>query len=141
MGVSHRYVFVSEVVAIPSTVFQNFFTICPQVFISECVGVHFVGFSLLVLGVASATISFFYGRIVKYIPRIFIGTLAFLINLFFLLFLQFWSREPSFPLIFLFAIGWGISDGIWNTVGSSKLLFSKTTTSLLAQFVYVMDNL
>ncbi len=93
-----------------------------QIFISECVGVSKVGFALIVLGLFSAGMSFVYGKIVKYVPRIFLTTAAALINLFFYLFLLFWSREPSFELIFLFAIFWGLADGVWNTMSASKCL-------------------
>lgn len=79
-----------------------------------------VGFVLIVLGFFSATTSFVYGKIVKYIPRVFLTTIAAVVNLFFLLFLQFWPRQPSYALIFLFAIGWGIADGVWNTMAASE---------------------
>lgn len=83
-------------------------------------GVSKVGFALIVLGFFSAVMSIIYGKAVKYIHRLVMGTLAFIINLFFLLFLQFYPLQPSFVLIFLFAIFWGIADGIWNTLTASN---------------------
>ena len=100
----------------------------PQVFISECVGVSNVGFVLIVLGFFSATTSFVYGKIVKYVPRVILTTIAAVVNLFFLLFLQFWPRQPSFALIFLFAIGWGIADGVWNTMSASECVAQTLST-------------
>ena len=79
-----------------------------------------VGFVLLVLGFFSATTSFLYGKLVAYIPRYLLTLTAFVINLFFYLFLEFWVRVPSYVLIFLFAVGWGVADGIWNTMSASK---------------------
>lgn len=91
-----------------------------QIYISECVGVSIIGFALLVLGFFSATTSFLYGKMVAYIPRFLLTLTAFVINLSFYLFLEFWTRVPSFVLIFLFAFGWGVADGIWNTMSASK---------------------
>ena len=86
-----------------------------------------VGFGLIVLGFFSATVSLIYRKIL-YIPRVCITALAALINVFFLFFLQFWPRQPRFELIFLFAFGWGVADGVWNTASASKSLDEAAST-------------
>ena len=64
--------------------------------------------------------SIVYGKAVKYIYRIFMASLAAVINLTLLLILQFYPLRPSYALIFLFAIFWGTADGIWNTLTASE---------------------
>ena len=75
---------------------------------------------LITFGFFSGATSIVYGKILKYIPRYLLGLTAFIINVFFYLFLEFWVRVPSYVLIFLFAFGWGVADGVWNTVSASK---------------------
>ena len=75
---------------------------------------------LIAFGFFSGAMSVLYGKIVQYIPRWLLSLTAFIINLSFYLFLEFWTRVPSYVLIFMFAFGWGIADGIWNNVSASK---------------------
>ena len=91
-------------------------------------GVSKVGFALIVLGFFSAIMSIFYGKVVKHIHRVVMATLAMVINLFFFLFLQFYPLRPSYPLIFLFAIFWGLADGVWNTLTASMITTDSETS-------------
>ncbi|KAL5477660.1 hypothetical protein EMCRGX_G024485 [Ephydatia muelleri] len=90
-----------------------------QKYVSECVGVSRVGFMIIVLGLTSAAMSALLSRLLKYVPRFVFVIAAGLINSGLLIFLLTWKHTASYPLIFLFPIGWGIADAIWNTISSS----------------------
>ena len=80
-----------------------------------------MGFVLMVLGLFNALTSGIVGRIVKYVPRMVIVYTAAAINIGLIVFLRLWERGPSHLMVFLFAIGWGCTGGIWNTLASSTL--------------------
>ena len=86
---------------------------------SECVGVSRVGFMIIVLGLTSAIMSAILNRLVKYVPRFIFVIAAGLINCGLVIFLLLWKRMPSYILVFLFPVGWGTADAIWNIIPSS----------------------
>ena len=104
---------------------MSFFQLSVQVFVSQCVGVQWVGFAGMAFGLASAAGSLSSGLIVKWIPEHFIILVGYANNIALTLFLLFWERTPSFVVAFLFPIAWGLSDALWNTLipGESTLLF------------------
>ena len=91
-----------------------------QVYVANCFGIYQVGFIIIAFGLTSAVMSFVYGRIVKYVPRLFIFVFGSTINIILLVFLLVWSLAPSYIVIFMFAIGWGIADAVWNTMVTSE---------------------
>ena len=91
-----------------------------QVNITECVGVKWVGFSLMSYGVSSTIGSFATGKLLSYIPRYVMMVLNLLLMLALLIFLLVWNREPSYVVVFLVPILWGICDAVWNTITTSK---------------------
>ena len=74
---------------------------------------------IIVLGLTSAVMSALVGKLVKYIPRFIFVITAGLINSGLMVFLLLWERTPNYVLIFLFPVGWGLADAIWNTISSS----------------------
>lgn len=92
-----------------------------QIYITECVGVQWVGFSLMCFGVSSAVGSLFTGRILSHVPRFVIMLLNLLLMLGLMVFLLIWDREPSFAVVFVIPILWGFCDSIWNTITTSEL--------------------
>ena len=75
----------------------------------------------MVLGLSNALTSGVVGKIVKYVPRLVIVLIATSINVGLIMFLLLWERIPSYLMAFLFAIGWGFTGGVWNTLSSSML--------------------
>ena len=51
------------------------------------------------------------GRLVKYIPQCVFMYCALLIAAGLVLFLLFWERQPNYIAVFMFALGWGYSEG------------------------------
>ena len=86
-----------------------------QVYVSDCVGVRWVGFASMVYGLTSAASAISAGLVVKWIPEHFVMYLGYINNISLTLFLLFWERMPTFIVVFLFPIAWGLSDGVWNT--------------------------
>ena len=79
-------------------------------------GVQWVGFVIVSYGVTSALNSLVTGRLVKHIPDYWFIYGALAINVGLMLFLTLWQRGPSFAAVFVFALGWGITVGVWNTL-------------------------
>ena len=71
-------------------------------------------------GLFSGLAALISGRMVKYIPEYALIYTGISINLAWILFLLFWTKSPNFFVIFGFAISWGLSDGIWNTMGPGE---------------------
>ena len=87
-----------------------------QVFISRCIGVQWVGFVIIAYGITSALNSLVTGRLVKHIPDYLFIYSAVIANVGLMLFLILWERQPSFIAVFGFALCWGVTVGVWNTL-------------------------
>eukprot|EP00731_Ephydatia_muelleri_P023228 Em0015g811a len=99
---------------------QSFaFSVFAKEYVTDCLGLSQVGFVLMVLGLSNALTSGVVGIIVKYVPRLVIVLIATSINVGLIMFLLLWERIPSYLMAFLFAIGWGFTGGVWNTLSSS----------------------
>ena len=91
-----------------------------QAFISRCFGTYQVGFTLIALGLSSGITSMVYGKLVKYVPRLFIFLFGGALDIGLLVFISVWTLQPSYVFIFLFAVLWGAGDGVWNTMTTSE---------------------
>ena len=91
-----------------------------QVYVAECVGVHIVGYVFIVYGGAGAVGSIFVGKILGKVSITSVSLLIMCLNVGILAFLLIWEREPSYYVIFVIAILWGVCDGSWVIVSSSK---------------------
>lgn len=75
-----------------------------------------MGFVIVSYGITSSFNSVITGRVVKYIPEYCVIYMGLAINLALMLFLIFWQRTPSFIAVFAFALAWGVTVGVWNTM-------------------------
>ena len=91
-----------------------------QVYIAECVGVHFVGYVFIVYGAASAVTGVCVGKILGYVSITSVSLFIVCLNIGLVAFLLIWEREPNYFVMFTVAILWGICDGSWSTLTSSK---------------------
>ena len=94
-----------------------------QAFIAQCFGTYQVGFTLIALGLSSAFMSVIYGKLAKYIPRLFIFLFGSMLDIGLLAFILAWTPVPSYVFIFLFAVLWGAGGGVWNTMTASESWF------------------
>ena len=92
-----------------------------QDYISQCVGVHIVGYATMAYGLIASLSGFLTGKVyLAYLPRYVVATMTCLMTLALLTFLLVWEREPSYVFIFVFISLWGVADGQWNTFAPSK---------------------
>ena len=91
-----------------------------QVYISDCLGVCYVGYALAVFGLVAALSSYVVGLSVKYVPRFVVVLIGLFTYVGLLVFLLLWERESSYMyvrlVVFLFCAAWGFGDAIWNTI-------------------------
>ena len=92
----------------------------PQVYIAECVGVHVVGYVFIVYGAASAIASVSVGKLLGHVSITSVSLLNVCLNIGLVSFLLIWERQPNYFVMFTVAILWGICDGAWSTLISSK---------------------
>ena len=87
---------------------------------AECVGVHIVGYVFIVYGAAGAVGSILVGKILGKVSITLVSLLTMCLNVGILAFLLIWEREPSYYVIFVIAILWGVCDSSWANLASSK---------------------
>ena len=85
-------------------------------FISDCIGVHWVGFVLAVFGLCGGIAALAAGRLVRYLPQYVMMYAALFISCGISLVFIFWKRTPNYFAIFGFAVCWGASEGIINAI-------------------------
>ena len=91
-----------------------------QTYVAECVGVHVVGYAIMVYGLGTSLGSFISGKLLSLGAKslVVLGTLV--LHLSILIFLAIWEREPILLAILFIVLLWGFCDGSWMTVCSSK---------------------
>ena len=94
-----------------------------QVYVSDCIGVHWIGVALAIYGLGSGLTALTAGRAVKYIPQYFIVYTFLSINMGIVIFMLLLEREPSYILSFLILFGLGICEGVWISTPSGEISF------------------
>lgn len=91
-----------------------------QTYVAECMGVHVVGYAIMVYGIGGTLGSFISGKLLALKAQcvVILGTLF--IHLIIILFLVIWEREPIMLLILFVSLVWGTCDGSWITICNSK---------------------
>jgi len=90
------------------------------VYVAECVGVHIIGYVFIVYGAASAITNICVGKVLGYVSLTSVSLLNMCLNVGLVAFLLIWEREPNYYVMFTVAVLWGICDGAWTTLTSSK---------------------
>ena len=89
-------------------------------YVAECVGVHIIGYVFIVYGAASAISGICIGKVLGYVSLTSVSLLNMCLNVGLVAFLLIWEREPNYYVMFTVAVLWGICDGAWTTLTSSK---------------------
>lgn len=103
----------------------------------------YVGLVMVCNGICQAISSYVFGRLVKYIGRIAVFSIAALINYGTIILMFLWEPEQS-QMVVLFVIAgfWGIADAIWQTqVIGKKFRFHFNEFLLSLSFSYVYCSL
>ena len=81
-----------------------------------------VGPSQFVWGLCISVSSVVAGRVATKIPRTFLVVVGALGDASVILFLIFWERVPSYAVVFVMSIVFGVGLGVWNTAPASECL-------------------
>ena len=91
-----------------------------QTYVAECVGVHVVGYVIMIYGFANSLGSFVTGKLLALEAKFQVVLAALTFHLAILVFLVIWEREPLLSILLTIPFLYGICDGAWMTVCSSK---------------------
>ena len=119
-----------------------------QTYVAECVGVHAVGYAIMIYGLGSSLGSCVTGKLLALEEKFYVVLAALSLHLAIFSLLLIWEREPILSILLTIPFLYGICDGTWMTVCSSKCmctmscmhLFTCNKTSIL-KFIYVHVNL
>ncbi|CAD5111468.1 DgyrCDS779 [Dimorphilus gyrociliatus] len=130
------------ILIIPATIFtafeQAFMTVeYAQSFVNCAIGLSYVGWFNVILGIGSSISSFLLPKVVKRVGQLTIIFIAFFMNMGLLVFLYLWKPGPnSKALLLTFPALWAITDSAWqNTLPSYLgLHFSHNQESIFAAY-------
>ena len=91
-----------------------------QTYVAECVGVHVVGYAIMMYGIGNSLGGFISGKILSLGIKTLLVLATLALHLATMIFLIFWEREPILPVILFVPLLWGLCDGSWITICSSK---------------------
>ena len=63
----------------------------------------------------------FIGRLIKYVPHFVFIIVAGLVSAGLLVFLLLWNPVPSYAMVYSFALIWGLTDSVWDTLSSGSV--------------------
>ena len=92
-----------------------------QVFISDCIGVKWVGFVHAIYGLIGAIVTFATGKALCYIPQPIVVFFALIFITGMCNGLIYWERMPQAHFIFLLAIGWAIGEAMVMTIAPGTI--------------------
>ena len=74
----------------------------------------------IVYGAGAAVASIIVGKVIGKVSITVMSLLNLCLNIGLVAFLLIWEREPNYTVMFTVAVLWGICDGNWSTLTSSK---------------------
>ncbi|XP_065194173.1 protein unc-93 homolog A-like [Sycon ciliatum] len=105
-------------------------------YITDCLGIGWVGYVMLVLGVVDAASSLLCGRLAAHVGRVPIVLAGALVNAALIAFLIIWIRKPDLLAVFIVASSWGFVDAVWNTQLNTVfgIIFARDQESAFANY-------
>ena len=79
-----------------------------------------MGYVFIVYGAAAAAAAITVGKVIGKVSITVMSLLNLCLNIGLVAFLLIWEREPNYAVMFTVAVLWGICDGNWSTLTSSK---------------------
>ena len=101
---------------------------CLQTYVAECVGVHVVGYAIMVYGLGTTLGSFISGKLLSLGTKSLLVLGILVLHLSTIIFLAIWEREPNLFVLLFIVLLWGFCDGSWMTTCSSKCTPKVTST-------------
>ena len=108
-----------------------------QTYVTECVGVDFVGYTIMVFGLGSSLGSVISGKVLSLGVKTLLVLATLILHLAIMTFLMFWERKPNLLILLLVVFLWGLCDGSWLTICSSKCI--KVNKELPYKFKFLRD--
>ena len=96
---------------------------CLQTYVAECVGVHMVGYAIMIYGFSTSLGSFVTGKLLALEAKFHVVLAALSLHLAIFSLLLIWEREPILSILLTIPFLYGICDGTWMTVCSSKCMY------------------
>ena len=100
--------------------FHSLILFLPKFYVSDCIGVYWIGFFQTAFGIGSAVSAILNGYLAKIIPPYILVYVGVIVNVGTVSFLLIWERQPSYYIIFIVLLFWGYSEGIWTSMPLSK---------------------
>lgn len=92
-----------------------------QAYVSCALGIPSVGYVMICFGVVNAVCSLLFGTIMKYIGRLPLMVLGFVVHSILIWILIVWRPHPNNPKLFFTISGlWGVGDAVWQTQMSGE---------------------
>ena len=79
-----------------------------------------MGYVFIVYGAGAAAASIIISKVIGRVSITLMSLLNLCLNVGLVAFLLIWEQEPNYAVMFIVAILWGICDGNWSTLISSK---------------------
>ncbi|VVC39706.1 Ion channel regulatory protein, UNC-93,Major facilitator superfamily domain [Cinara cedri] len=87
-----------------------------QAYVSCALGIPSVGYVMICFGVVNAVCSLLFGTVMKYIGRLPLMALGFVVHSVLIWVLIVWRPHPNNPKLFFTISGlWGVGDAVWQT--------------------------
>ena len=93
-----------------------------QTYVAECMGVHVVGYAIMVYGLGNSLGSFISGKLLSLGIKITLVLGILTLHLTLIIFLAIWERGPLLLVLLCVIFLWGICDGSWMTACCSKCI-------------------
>jgi len=93
-----------------------------QTYVVECVGVHAVGYTIMIYGLGNSLGSLASGKLLALVAKFHVVLAALSLHLAIFSLFLIWEREPILPILLTIPFLYGICDGTWMTVCSSKCM-------------------
>lgn len=102
---------------------NNFYLfILLQAYVSCALGIHQIGYVMIVFGIVNAICSIIFGTLMKYTGRFVIIIFGTVIHMAIFTYLLFWRPHPDHIFVFFLISGlWGVSDAVWQTQINGKI--------------------
>uniref|UniRef100_A0A8C5PQP4 Protein unc-93 homolog A n=1 Tax=Leptobrachium leishanense TaxID=445787 RepID=A0A8C5PQP4_9ANUR len=107
-------------------------------YVTCSLGMEFVGYVIIVFGAMTSVCSFLFGKLCKYISRIFFFNLAAATNIICIAVLFVWAPSPEqLGVFFIFSGLWGLADAVWQTLVNALygILFEDNREAAFANYL------
>ena len=100
------------------------FYIYLQYFVTDCIGIAFVGVAAMLYALFNAMSAVATGKIMVYTSRTVLSMCTMMWSTVLCSFMLLWERQSSYAAAFVLAASIGVSNGSWTTLGAGEYLLA-----------------